>query len=216
MQKKTPIPGPVANLVLLHLSGHSDPTVLETFDVTQVCHECQICSRFHWIWTLILEIAFSAHYISICKLNQISRTSISKVASKCIWWVCHAGFGSSASPSTPQCFYVGENCSAGHEAAVQMAAPHRSTYVQICIRHVFQVDLVWMAHVWLACLNIEWESNTCNGFWVTYNVLWAHSPLHSLNGRQFGLCKETVKQCIPREIHSGCVGIHFTKQFMSS
>ena len=41
---------------------------------------CQICLRFHQILKLILEMAFSAHFSQIWKLNQISVTIISKVA----------------------------------------------------------------------------------------------------------------------------------------
>ena len=68
------------------------PIVLETlmlpFDA-QVCHERQICcKRFHWIFKVILEMAFSAHCIRIWKLNRISMTTISKDARKCIW-CCH-------------------------------------------------------------------------------------------------------------------------------
>ena len=58
-------PAPLAmlpNPVLFHLSGQSGSIVLEPFDVTQVCHQCQICSRFQQIWKMILEMAFSAHY----------------------------------------------------------------------------------------------------------------------------------------------------------
>ena len=35
-------------------------TLMLPFD-NQVCHECQICLRFHWILKVILEMAFSAH-----------------------------------------------------------------------------------------------------------------------------------------------------------
>ena len=55
----------------------SNPLMLP-FD-TQVCHERQICLRFHQLLKVILEMAFSAHCTSIWKLNQISRTSTSKV-----------------------------------------------------------------------------------------------------------------------------------------
>ena len=70
-------PHHVANLVLSCLLVHSDPIFVEPFDVTQVCHECQICLRFHLIWKMILEMTFSAHYSLIWKLNGISKTSIS-------------------------------------------------------------------------------------------------------------------------------------------
>ena len=59
------IPPPLATLpnpVLSRLSGHSDPIVLQPFDVTlwytQVCHERRICLRFHRISKTILEMAF--------------------------------------------------------------------------------------------------------------------------------------------------------------
>ena len=41
---------------------------------TQVCHECQICSRFHRILKVILEMDFSAHCTQIWKFNRISLT----------------------------------------------------------------------------------------------------------------------------------------------
>ena len=81
-----PLSKPSLITVLSCLSGHWDRIVLEFFDVSQVCHEYQIRSRFHWIWKIILEMAFSAHCISIWNLNRISRTSISKIAPKCIWY----------------------------------------------------------------------------------------------------------------------------------
>ena len=56
----------------------SNPLMLP-FD-TQVCHECPIRLRFHWILQVILEKAFSAHCTRIWKLNRISMTIISKVA----------------------------------------------------------------------------------------------------------------------------------------
>ena len=52
---------------------------------TEVCHESQICLRFHRILNVILEMAFSAHCTSIWKLNPIPRSVISKVVQKCIW-----------------------------------------------------------------------------------------------------------------------------------
>ena len=59
MRKKIPpIPGHAGNPVLPNLSGHSGPIVLKPFDVTQVCHEFQIDTRFHLIWKMILEMAF--------------------------------------------------------------------------------------------------------------------------------------------------------------
>ena len=64
----------------------SNPLILR-FD-TQVCHEHQICLRFHRILKVILEIAFSTHCTQIWKLNQISLTIISKVAWK-YFWCCH-------------------------------------------------------------------------------------------------------------------------------
>ena len=57
-----------------------NPLMLLPFD-TQVCHERQICLRFHWI----LKVNLSAHCTSIWKLNRISRTSNNKIAQKCIW-----------------------------------------------------------------------------------------------------------------------------------
>ena len=84
-EKNSPTPGHIANTILSHLLGHSDPIVLKPFHVIMVYHECQISSRFHQILKVILEMAFSAHYSSIWKLNWISRTSINKFAQKCIW-----------------------------------------------------------------------------------------------------------------------------------
>ena len=78
-------PGHAANPVLSYLSDHSNPIVLEAFHVTQACHECKICSGFHRIWKIIVEMAFSAHFILIWKLNRICSTSIIKVVPKCIW-----------------------------------------------------------------------------------------------------------------------------------
>ena len=60
------------------------PTVYCTYQATQT----PLCSRFHWILKVILEMAFSAHCSKIWKLNQISMTIISKFAWKCIW-CCH-------------------------------------------------------------------------------------------------------------------------------
>ena len=62
-------------------------TLMLPFD-TQVCQEHQICLRFHRILKVILEMAFSAHFTQIWKLNWISMTIISKVAWKYIW-CCH-------------------------------------------------------------------------------------------------------------------------------
>ena len=80
-------PQPLATLlnsVLSHLSGHSDPIVLEPFDVT-ICHEHKICLRFYWALQVIIEMAFSAHCTQIWKLNRISMTIIGRVTRKCIW-----------------------------------------------------------------------------------------------------------------------------------
>ena len=81
----------LANPVILCLSGHSDTLfskpLMSPFD-TQVYHESQICLRFHQILKVILEMAFSAHWTWIWKLNCISMTIINKVARKCIW-CCH-------------------------------------------------------------------------------------------------------------------------------
>ena len=57
-KKSPPTPGHAANPVLSRLSGHSDPIVLKPFGVTQVYYKWQICSRFHWIRKMILEMTF--------------------------------------------------------------------------------------------------------------------------------------------------------------
>ena len=61
MKNISSTPGLTANQVLFFWLGHSCPIVLELFDVTRMCHECQICSRFHQIWKMILEMTFSGH-----------------------------------------------------------------------------------------------------------------------------------------------------------
>ena len=54
-----------------HLWSRCQTRSYRAYQVTQtpllsnplmVCHECQICLRFHWILKVILEMAFSAHY----------------------------------------------------------------------------------------------------------------------------------------------------------
>ena len=87
--KKSPPPlATLPNPVLSHLSDHSDPTVLEPFDVTLWY------SGVPWPPNLlktssdievILEMTFSVHCTLIWKLNQISMTIINKVARKCVW-----------------------------------------------------------------------------------------------------------------------------------
>ena len=65
-----------------------------SFD-TQVYHERQICSKFHQIFRVILEMAFSAHCTQIWKLIRISMIIINKVARKCTGvsdaWRCPTG-----------------------------------------------------------------------------------------------------------------------------
>ena len=85
----TPPLAMLPNLVLSCLSGHSETLLfsnplMSPFD-SEVCHECEICWRFHGILKVILEMAFLAHCTQIRKLNRISMTIISKVAWKCIW-----------------------------------------------------------------------------------------------------------------------------------
>ena len=62
----------------------SNPLMLP-FD-TQMCHEYQICLRFHRILKVILEMAFLAHCTQIWKLNRTCMTIISKVAWKWSWY----------------------------------------------------------------------------------------------------------------------------------
>ena len=81
MTTRKKIPPPLATLlnpVLLCLSGHSDPIVLEPFHVTLWYSGVPRTPRFHRILKVILEMAFSAHCTQIWKWNRISMTIISR------------------------------------------------------------------------------------------------------------------------------------------
>ena len=92
MKKIPPTPGHAAKpgfIVLIRpLRPHYSWNLWGHPLILRVYHECQICLRFHWILKVILEMAFSAHWAPIWKLNRISMTIINKVAGKCIW-CCH-------------------------------------------------------------------------------------------------------------------------------
>ena len=83
-------PGLIALIWPLRPRDQAPFTALKPFDVTQVCHESQICSRFRQIRKTILEMTFSAHRTSIWKLNRISRTNIKKSCTKMhlMLWLC--------------------------------------------------------------------------------------------------------------------------------
>ena len=92
-KKKSPPLATLPNPVLSRLSGHSDPIVLEPFDVTVWYSDVPRTPNLLKISSDIesdFRKGFSAHYTQIWKLNRISMTIIYKVARKCIWccWMC--------------------------------------------------------------------------------------------------------------------------------
>ena len=97
--------------------------LISPFD-TQVCHERQICLKFHRILKVILEMAFLAHCTQIWKLNRISMTIISKVARKCVWCCGQV----QRCVTAPTELAVGEYCAVGHESVVKKATPSCSPY----------------------------------------------------------------------------------------
>ena len=85
MRKKSPPPlAMLPNPVLSCLSSHSDPIVLETFDVTLWYSGVSRTPNLLKILKVISEMTFSANCAQVWKLNRISMTIINKVARKCI------------------------------------------------------------------------------------------------------------------------------------
>ena len=85
MRKKFPPPlAMLPNPVLSCLSSHSDPIVLEPFDVTLWYSGVSRTPNLLKILKVISEMTFSANCAQVWKLNRISMTIINKVARKCI------------------------------------------------------------------------------------------------------------------------------------
>ena len=115
---------------------------MSPFD-TQVCHERQICLRFHRILKVILEMTFSAHCTLIWKLNRLSTTIISKVAWKSSW----------CCDQVQQCVTAGGNYAAELESMVKRAT-------SACSPHGY---LLWC----LCCFNVN-----CLLVFPCYLFLW--------------------------------------------
>ena len=90
LEKNPPPLAKLPNLVLSSLSGHSDPIVLEPFDVTfdnQVPRTPNLPKISSGIESDIRNGFFSTLHTAL-KVNQVFMTIINKVAWKCIW-CCH-------------------------------------------------------------------------------------------------------------------------------
>ena len=127
--KKFPLP-----LVTLQARSYCTHQATQTllfakpFDLTQVCHGNEICSKLVLTCKLTLELSFPAHCISNWKLNGISWTNIRKVTLNVANELPTLQSGPVVRDGPPAGPGGGGKCAVEHESMVQKAPSVWSPY----------------------------------------------------------------------------------------